>query len=295
MVKTITLPAGYDEVPIHEIPWRIAEAIHNADLFSNDNLLIIKKRCIPYDMTPEEVGETVPIENLNDYDWEELNKACKKSNLPLVKVGMPLSEYRLCEKAFEKSNADWMLVPYAHNTSAYYELKNVEESHREELKNAVSKGDIVVYDQLTHIPLPPPVCSEKLNSACMTISDFIQYAAKLNLQVIVGETGAEQVTIPQTNIEDNDSPPGKMPRTETGKLAVEAAWEIECETGGKTSADIVMVTLQAWANAKPNNHPALVKSIPHGVVWATKKERKEKNYMIEDCGRHLADWYKSRI
>lgn len=289
MVKTITLPAGYDEVPIHEIPWRIAEAIHNADLFFYDNLLIIKKRCIPYDMTPEEVGETVLIENLNDYDWEELNKVCKKSNLPLVKVGMPISEYRLCERAFEKSNADWMLVPYTQNTLAYWELKSVEEIHREELKNAVSKGDIVVYDQLTHIPLPPPVYSEKLNSACMTISDFIQYAAKLNLQVIVGETGAEQVTIPQANITDNDSPPGKMPNTNIGKLAVKAAWQIECSTGQQATANKVIKMLQSWVE----NEPVLLETLPHGVTWTTTKG-KVKPFDVEACAKALDTWYKSR-
>lgn len=110
---------------------------------------------------------------------------------------------------------------------------------------------------------------------------------------------AERQSIPEV-IENsinsaNDDPLGKMPRTEVGKLTVKAAWEMECETGERTTADIVMARLQAWANARPNNHPALIKVIPHGVVWATKKERKEKKYMIEDCGKHLADWYKSRI
>lgn len=97
------------------------------------------------------------------------------------------------------------------------------------------------------------------------------------------------------NSKANNKPPGKMPRTEVGQLTVEAAWEIECESGERTTADIVMNRLQMWANAKPNNHPALVKSIPYGVVWATKKERKEKNYMIDHCGTHLTEWYKSRI
>jgi hypothetical protein len=97
------------------------------------------------------------------------------------------------------------------------------------------------------------------------------------------------------NIKASDELPGKMPRTETGKLTVEAAWEIECETRNKTTSDIVMTRLQQWAQAIPNNHPALIKVIPHGVVWATKKDRKEKKYMIEDCGKHLANWYKSRI
>lgn len=107
--------------------------------------------------------------------------------------------------------------------------------------------------------------------------------------------GKTAPAIAGTTSKANDEPPGKMARTEAGKLTIEAAWEIECETGKKTTADIVMDRLQMWANAKPNNHPALIKSIPHGVVWATKKDRKEKNYMIEHCGNHLAEWYKSCI
>ena len=97
------------------------------------------------------------------------------------------------------------------------------------------------------------------------------------------------------NSKAHDEPPGKLPRTEAGQLTIEAAWEIECETGEKTTSGIVMARLQMWANAKPNNHPALIKSIPHGVAWVTKKDRKEKKYMIEHCGNHLAKWYKRRI
>jgi hypothetical protein len=89
--------------------------------------------------------------------------------------------------------------------------------------------------------------------------------------------------------------PGKLPWTDAGKLTVEAAWEIEKETGARTTASIVMARLQMWANEKPNNHPVLIRVIPHGVVWATKKKREEKNYRIEHCGIHLANWYESRI
>jgi len=94
------------------------------------------------------------------------------------------------------------------------------------------------------------------------------------------------------NTKANDEPPGKMPRTGAGKLAVKAAWQIECETGRETTDQKVMGVLQKWATN--GDEWELIKSIPHGVIWATKKDRKEKRYMIESCGKHLSDWYDSR-
>jgi len=123
----------------------------------------------------------------------------------------------------------------------------------------------------------------------------VEHAAPVEQSTPSAVVQAAPVAIVNTTSKASDEPPGKMPRTATGKLTVEAAWEIERETGKQTTADIVMLRLQTWASAMPSNHPELIKSIPYGVVWATKKLRKEKDYMIEDCGKHLSDWYKSRI
>jgi hypothetical protein len=91
---------------------------------------------------------------------------------------------------------------------------------------------------------------------------------------------------------DDEELPGKMPRTAVGKLAIKAAWQIECETGRKTSSDKVMERLHDWA--KKGSEGELIRPFSNGVVWITKKERKEKNYWITDCGRHLDNWYQSR-
>jgi hypothetical protein len=59
--------------------------------------------------------------------------------------------------------------------------------------------------------------------------------------------------------------PGKIPKVTIGKLAVKAAWEIECEVNRKAAASEVISKLQEWVKIK--SHEALVEVIPHGVSW----------------------------
>lgn len=87
--------------------------------------------------------------------------------------------------------------------------------------------------------------------------------------------------------------PGKQPNTANGKLAVMAAWQIECETGRVANAKAVIARLQAWADEgiKPDT---LIRSdkAKRGVWWNTGKG--EKLYDLEACTKCLDAWMKSR-
>lgn len=89
-------------------------------------------------------------------------------------------------------------------------------------------------------------------------------------------------------------PPGKEPNTSVGKLAVKAAWEIEC-TEGRRATDIqVMDRLQKWADN--GSEPAFLKKsdlAKRSVIWLTSKY-KEKIYTLEACQKALESWNKSR-
>lgn len=97
-----------------------------------------------------------------------------------------------------------------------------------------------------------------------------------------------------TEVEKPDIP-GKMPRVAIGRLAVTAAWEIECETNRAATADKVIERLQVWATG--GEHPdILLRAEPRkrAVIWMTKKTGLEKDYDVGACGKTLDEWRKSR-
>lgn len=85
--------------------------------------------------------------------------------------------------------------------------------------------------------------------------------------------------------------PGKLPRPAIGKLAVEAAWEIELETTKIASALAVMERLRAWVEKREGD--CLTGKTKHGVTWMTTKLT-EKTYDLEACRKTLKTWHESR-
>lgn len=96
-------------------------------------------------------------------------------------------------------------------------------------------------------------------------------------------------TLPDTS-PSGDVIPGKMPNITIGKLAIKAAWQIECETGKCATADSVIKRLQKWVDT--DDYPELLEKIPHGVTWVTKKG-KTNSYDIGACEKTLEAWNKS--
>ena len=91
--------------------------------------------------------------------------------------------------------------------------------------------------------------------------------------------------------QSNEPVPGKLPKTAIGKLAVEAAWEIELETTKIASALAVMERLRSWVEKREGD--CLNGKTKHGVIWITTKFT-EKTYDLEACRKTLKTWHESR-
>ncbi len=110
------------------------------------------------------------------------------------------------------------------------------------------------------------------------------------------DTGHEKDTERQQSspapAKDAGKIPGRVPTVASGRLAVQAAWEIECETDRQASAKEVMERMQQWADK--GAHGELVKKLEgYAVEWMTTK-RKSKTFDLEACGKALETWQKSR-
>lgn len=100
---------------------------------------------------------------------------------------------------------------------------------------------------------------------------------------------------PENNeIADFTDIPGKLPNISVGRLAILAAWQIECEIKRAASRDEVMARLQKWAT--DGIYPeTLIKAAKEkrAVEWNT-TDMKPKIYDIEACGKALKTWIESR-
>lgn len=83
--------------------------------------------------------------------------------------------------------------------------------------------------------------------------------------------------------------PGTMPRTAIGKLAIKAAWKIECETQKRATAKMVIEKLQQLVEETTD----LAEETEKGVKWTTTKG-KQKEFDMDACGKALETWNKSR-
>lgn len=88
--------------------------------------------------------------------------------------------------------------------------------------------------------------------------------------------------------------PGKLPKVAIGKLAIKAAWQIECETKRAATAAAVISKLQDWADAG-ECADVLSKSDKQAkaVYWITSKSAPKK-YDQDACVATLKTWQQSR-
>lgn len=88
--------------------------------------------------------------------------------------------------------------------------------------------------------------------------------------------------------------PGKEFNVSSRRLAVKAAWEIECETGRAATDKATMERLQLWADAGKEPDVLLRSDRPNRAVkWLT-TSRGERDFDIDACRKTLAEWMKSR-
>lgn len=88
--------------------------------------------------------------------------------------------------------------------------------------------------------------------------------------------------------------PGELPKIAIRKLAVEAAWQIECEEKRRATAKEVMVRLQMWADS--GNEPDVLRASDienRAVIWLTSRCA-EKAYSLDACEKTLWAWNSTR-
>ena len=165
-----------------------------------------------------------------------------------------------------------------------------------ELARAVDSGALPVKDPLTLGPHTYPV-GYALKTALVTVDDLQRFVSDRGLSVIVETPEPQAADAPAAKGEavpvrspSGDDIPGKMPQTNIGKLAIKAAWQIECSTGKQATAKQVIEKLQAWTETEPE----LTEIIPHGVKWATTKGR-QKPFDVEACAKALGTDRKSVV
>ena len=278
MNNTIILPPGCGAVPAHEIPWRIVEAIYPPAWKESDTLVTLSKKVNELGMCHEELFATAPNENLTDADREELNKVCLSSNLPTVQIGMRVSEYQQCERVFDALGKDWVLVPFTSNTQAYYTLKSAEEHHRTALLEAVSGGDIVLLDGFTRIPLSVPICTEKLRTEIMTVTEFSRYVARFSLMVTFSEAETKQTS---KDVFANSVPPRQRRQD---ALAVELS-EILLSSNSHAPT-YIMMELKKRIGQK---HSCIIGNVGDGIKWMN-NAGKEKELNISALSDRIRGW-----
>lgn len=100
------------------------------------------------------------------------------------------------------------------------------------------------------------------------------------------------LVMPKTTSKTKDKPPGITEgMVAITKLAISAAWQIECSIGRKASAKEVIKMLQEWVDSK--KYEDLIYKIPNGVTWMTSAPD-EKKYDIDACRATLKSWHKNR-
>lgn len=123
----------------------------------------------------------------------------------------------------------------------------------------------------------------------VTITEHGHNASQIN--GIAQPKASQPVQEPEILCESNPAPPGKIPNVDIGKLAIEAAWEMECATGLPAAPKAVIKKLQEWSVIRKEKWLGEVTKT--GVKWTSMVTGSEKDYGIGACTKTLQVWRKS--
>jgi hypothetical protein len=169
------------------------------------------------------------------------------------------------------------------------------------LTDPVSPSLFLRWAMAKHLKVPQPLVTQ-VDLYLARYKQIHEVAASKNTLISSSESALDLIVKPNdkagseadTEANKYGTPPGKKPRVGSGIMTIEAAWQIECATGRKASANDVMNLLQEWAD-KGEDTGILIASAKkaRGVKWMTKK-RGERVFKIEACEKVLESWHNSR-
>ena len=278
----IWVPAGQNFIEAAWLANQIAECL--VPVPDTPPLLVsIKKK------TPEDKPDHYRIDDLTDEDVDYLRGIWPGLNIPSF-WSMTQEQWKPCREAFDKApdRPAWDLVPMFDDfrAKAKGERGQAAFKHFRQLEAEAKAGKLRLLDSHR----APASTLEP--GTLISIDDARAYLVPLSFELAQspGETGRQCASTPPAK--DAGTIPGRVPRVASGRLAVKAAWEIECETGKRASTKDVMKRMQQWA--EEGEHGELTKKLPgNAVEWMTTKNN-PKSFDLEACGKALEAWQKSR-
>lgn len=110
--------------------------------------------------------------------------------------------------------------------------------------------------------------------------------------------GQELERSPSTTLllqEDCPDIPGKIPPTGASRVAVEAAWELERESGRRPDARKVIERMARWVESGDKHPDILIAYIreKRAIIWLTTAS-KEREFDVNACSKALYRWHQSR-
>lgn len=266
------------------------------------------------------------VDKLKKEDWNILYDIWKSENLPLFHLGMPSKEFEKYQEKFNElsDRYQWRLTCVNFPVG---KKKLVEDHFFKLLKKLVAEGDLPVFDEnFGIISTISPKSNIRVNDINLFFARWNIEFQRYNLGSLALELlGVRKSVAPKQssllkkpeilignstagNLITTDIPCVSLSRSAITKLALKAAWQIECEfNAGKSSLQkmspsiervAVMERLRKWA--KDGSEAETLKAggeEPLTVIWSPKSTRNksnEKTYNIDSLKKCLAGWHKRR-
>lgn len=300
----LTLPADTQFVRVGEIPAMTAKAIHPESENDSEAQEFARAGCqINHEAALDKAIKSGMVTPLNPLSYEHHTFPYGEA---LRSAIISLDDFKQFAASLQIEVVIWdaplpthlTIVDAAAALSEKYGLtKPDKESLLERLLEAAHRGELVVRDSQgfpytpthaeIHYYMLERVSEDDLNAWLK------KQGVEYRLDSMEQEQYCDDATVPG-RVNNADEIPGMLPPRAVGKLAVKAAWQIECKSGCVASAKEVLALLQAWADE--GKEPAtLIKSLPdkRAVQWLTAK-REHREYTIEACQDTLRKWGKSR-
>lgn len=134
---------------------------------------------------------------------------------------------------------------------------------------------------------------------CNPVCAKIYFATNAPTHELPQEIARQIEELPEATAADADTrtaggPPGKMPNVDSRKMAIKAAWQIECGSKRAPLAKDVMQLLQTWADEGTEPEVLIKSDRPKRGVWWRTRKGKDNLFDLAACEKALKTWMDSR-